>query len=74
MIAEADVNALSKLEKLRLIEILWADLSAEDSEIISPSWHQEALREAETLHAQGEAVFSDWKEAKERIRRTLLVR
>jgi putative addiction module component (TIGR02574 family) len=71
MIAEADVKALSKPEKLRLIEALWADLSAEDAGIVSPPWHEEALREAEKLHLQGKAVFSNWDETKERIRKTL---
>ena len=68
MIAEVDVRSLSKIEKLRLIETLWADLSMEDAAIASPQWHQDALHEAERLHAEGKATFSDWSEAKERIR------
>ncbi|MFA7343951.1 MAG: addiction module protein [Terrimicrobiaceae bacterium] len=68
MFAELDVKALSKVEKLRLIETLWADLTGDASEITSPPWHQEALRETERLHAEGKASFSDWSEAKERIR------
>ena len=74
MIAELDVKALSKVEKLRLIETLWADLSGESSEIASPPWHQEALQEAERLHAEGKASFSDWSEAKERIRAAVSAR
>jgi|GEM_PF-4579584 len=35
MIAELDVKALTKLEKLRLIEALRADMSADDAEIDS---------------------------------------
>jgi len=68
MIAELDVKTLSKVEKLRLIEALWADLSAEDAGIVSPQWHQDALHEAEQLHAEGKAAFSDWSQAKKRIR------
>ena len=71
MIAEVDVRSLSKIEKLRLIETLWADLSMEDAAIASPQWHQDALHEAERLHAEGKATFSDWSEAKERIRAAL---
>lgn len=68
MIAELDVKTLSKAEKLRLLEALWADLSGDDSEIASPPWHQDALEEATRLHAEGKASFSDWGAAKERIR------
>ncbi|MCK9587795.1 MAG: addiction module protein [Terrimicrobiaceae bacterium] len=74
MIAELDVKALSKVGKLRLIEALWAELSGEGSEITSPLRHQEALREAERLHAEGKAAFSDWTDAKERIRAAVSAR
>jgi hypothetical protein len=66
------VKTLSKVEKLRLIETLWADLSAED--IASPRCHQDALLETERLHAEGKAMFSDWSEAKERIRAAVSAR
>lgn len=72
MLAELDVKTLSKAEKLRLFEALWADLSVED--IASPQWHQDALHEAERLHAEGKATFSDWSEAKERIRAAVSAR
>ena len=68
MNAELDVRSLSKLEKLRLIETLWADLALDDADINSPQWHQNALHEAEQLHSKGKAFFSDWSDAKARIR------
>ena len=68
MIAQVDVKALTKLEKLRLIEELWSDLSDDDSKIASPQWHQEALDGSKRLHEEGKATFSNWSEAKERIR------
>lgn len=74
MLSELDVKALSKTDKLRLLESLWADLSAEDVDISSPKWHQNALQEAEELHAQGKAHFSDWDEAKSRIRAAVSIR
>lgn len=57
MNAELDVRSLSKLEKLRLIETLWADLALDDADIISPHWHQNALDEAKQLHSKGKAFF-----------------
>ncbi|MFZ4598214.1 MAG: addiction module protein [Terrimicrobiaceae bacterium] len=68
MSAGLEVKMLSKIEKLRLIETLWADLSADESCIASPPWHRDALHESERLHAEGLATFSDWSEAKVRIR------
>jgi hypothetical protein len=35
----------------------------------SPAWHADALLETERLVRQGKAKFSDWEEAKRRIRR-----
>ncbi len=72
--AQIEVKRLSKPEKLRLIEALWADLSSDDSDVASPPWHQDALREAERLHAEGKAIFSDWSDAKERIRLAVAAR
>ena len=63
-----DVKAMPKTDKLRLLEALWSDLSSDDASIPSPGWHQSALREAEQLHADGKEEFSDWSEAKLRIR------
>jgi len=74
MIADLDVKTLSKVEKLRLLESLWAELSVDDSGVASPQWHQDALQEAERLHAEGKAGFSDWSEAKERIRAAVSAR
>jgi hypothetical protein len=56
-------------EKLRAMEALWVDLSQDEDRFESPAWHAEALREAERAMKNGKAKFSDWKEAKKRIRR-----
>jgi len=56
MIAELDVKTLSRTDKLRLLESLWADLSAEDASITSPAWRGDALKEAEKLHAEGSRI------------------
>lgn len=59
---------LSRSEKLRIIEQLWDELSRDPSSVESPAWHADALREAETLVANGEARFLDWEQAKARLR------
>ncbi len=39
------------------------------SKVKSPAWHAEELKATEKLVKSGQANFSDWEEAKVRIRR-----
>ncbi|KVW92747.1 addiction module protein [Thiobacillus denitrificans] len=59
---------LSRIEKLRIIEQLWDELSRDPGDIESPAWHADALREAERAVANGETGFLDWEQAKARLR------
>ena len=63
------LQKMSRDEKLRAMEALWADLSQDEDRFESPSWHAQILREAERAMKSGNAKFSDWYEAKKRIRR-----
>ena len=63
------LKKMSRDEKLRAMEELWADLSQDEGRFESPAWHEQALREAERAVKAGKARFSDWEEAKKRIRR-----
>jgi hypothetical protein len=63
------LKKMSRDEKLRAMEALWADLSQDEDAFESPAWHEEALLEAEHAVKTGKARFSDWEEAKKRIRR-----
>ncbi len=62
-------DEMSRDEKLRAMEALWADLSQDNARFESPGWHQNALQEAEDALKAGKTQFSDWAEAKKRIRR-----
>jgi hypothetical protein len=68
------LNKMSRNEKLRLMEAIWADLSDDEDQFESPLWHKQALRETEKLVKSGEAKFSAWEQAKVRIRRQALRR
>ena len=69
MSVEDLVMKLPRLEKLRLMESLWADLTQPDDELVdSPSWHESVLRETEQRLAAGQEEMLDWDEAKRRIR------
>ena len=63
------LKKMSRDEKLRAMEALWADLSRDEDRFESPAWHAQELREAERAVKSGKARFSDWEEAKKRIRR-----
>lgn len=60
---------LPRPEKLRLMEALWTDLSLNEEELHSPSWHESALRETEARVATGEERQMSWDEAKLLLRR-----
>jgi len=60
---------MSREDKLRAMEELWTDLSKNDVEMESPSWHAEALQQTRQLVAEGKAKFHAWDDAKGRIRR-----
>lgn len=61
-------ESLSRLDKLRLIEQFWDELSREPDSLESPHWHGEALAEAENALAKGQAAFMDWAKAKVALR------
>jgi putative addiction module component len=63
------LKKMSRAEKLRALEAIWADLSQDEDQFESPSWHEEALRDAEHAVKTGKAKFNNWEEAKNRLRR-----
>ncbi|WP_009966051.1 MULTISPECIES: addiction module protein [Verrucomicrobium] len=58
---------LPRADKLRLMEALWTDLSRQDQELESPSWHGPALRETEARIAAGSEAVYTWEQAKARL-------
>ena len=63
------LKRMSRDEKLRAMEALWADLSQDEGQFESPAWHMQVLGESERAVKNGKARFRDWDEAKKRIRR-----
>jgi hypothetical protein len=62
------LETLSRADKLKLMETLWDDLVANPADLASPGWHGEALDAARQAHADGEAAFVDWLQAKRQLR------
>jgi len=64
-----EIQQMPRLEKLKLMETLWADLSRDEAELESPAWHADALRETSERRARGEEATLDWEEAKAKLRK-----
>lgn len=63
-----EIQQLPRQEKLKLMELLWAELSRDEADIESPAWHADALRETSERRARGEETVLDWEQAKEKLR------
>ena len=66
------LDKMTTQEKLRALEAIWDDLSHAPVDIPSPSWQGEELKGREERLAKGLTHFSDWTEAKDRIRGQVL--
>jgi len=60
-----DLAAMSRDEKLRLMEALWADLGGEDFK--SPAWHEAELVATDARLRAGQERVVDWPEAKREL-------
>ncbi|HVU37761.1 MAG TPA: addiction module protein [Opitutales bacterium] len=65
----ATIARLSRAEKLRIMEALWADLSQDAGLLESPAWHANALKDAEAEVKSGRAKFVAWETAKRQLSR-----
>jgi hypothetical protein len=60
---------MSRGEKLKLMELLWEQLSRPDDAFESPAWHGLELKETEQRLAEGKEQVIDWDAAKRNLRR-----
>lgn len=67
MEATLPLNKMTVAEKLRAMEMLWADLSRNDAQIESPVWHGKVLREREARIKSGKAKFLTLAQVKKRL-------
>jgi hypothetical protein len=68
MKSDLQIDKMTVSEKLQAMELIWDDLCRTPEQIPSPGWHEEILHAREERILQGDARFSDWPEAKEKIR------
>ena len=65
---EKEIQNLSKIEKISIMEKIWADLTKDEDSIEIHDWHIRALEETEKRIEEGKEHFLDWESAKEAIR------
>jgi putative addiction module component (TIGR02574 family) len=59
-----EIKKMSMIERLQAMEALWDSLLDEESEIESPEWHQDVLRERKRKIENGKAEFISLEELK----------
>jgi hypothetical protein len=65
------LDKMTVAEKLRAMEEIWADLSRNESQIESPAWHGDVLRERDAKVKSGREKFISWETAKKQLRKKL---
>lgn len=63
------LDKMTVRDKLQALEEIWNDLCRSAKAIPSPSWHADVLRAREKRIRQGTSRFTEWTEAKQKIRR-----
>lgn len=67
MISVADLKKMSFKEKLRLMELIWQDISVDEEQISVPESHKDQLEERAQMVRDGKAEFINWEQAKKDI-------
>ena len=65
--ADFSIDSLTVLQKLDLMERLWADLSTKPAGISSPDWHGDVLAKRLQEAEANQSGFSDWSDSKKRL-------
>ena len=67
----AELHNLTSIEKLKIIEMLWEDLIADEINFPDLSWHEKILKATEEEFQAGKIEVLDWKKAKNELRSQL---
>ena len=62
------IHELPNIEKIKVMEFLWQELTVKEDKYNSPEWHKDALMETEKRVAEGKEKYIDWNEAKQLLR------
>lgn len=64
-----EIKRLSHIDKLRVMEALWKDLSGDEGKYDSPAWHEGTLKETENRMNDGIEEIVDCDIAKKNLRK-----
>ena len=62
------IEQMTTAEKIRALEAIWESLCRQPGDVTSPSWHGDILKTREKSVQEGTSQFTDWAEAKQKIR------
>ena len=68
MLNMVELHSLPALDKLKIIEALWADLANDESSIPNLTWHEGELLKTEEGYLNGSIETIDWQQAKKELR------
>ena len=63
MSIDLPLEKMTLADKLEVMELLWADISKQPTDLPSPAWHKDVLDERRRLVAAGKLRFLDWDTA-----------
>ena len=63
-----EIQQMPRQEKLKLMEALWVELSRDEMDLESPSWHAVVLRETSERRRRWAEIELDWEQAKTKLR------
>ena len=69
MVNTLQIGKMTRVEKLRAMEAIWAELSKDETEVESPAWHGDLLKETEARVASGQERIANWETAKRELRK-----
>jgi len=67
MIKEAEIERMSKAERLQAMELLWDSISSDTESVDSPSWHGDVLAERLARVEAGKGKFLTLPQLKKRL-------
>jgi putative addiction module component (TIGR02574 family) len=67
MIAAAEIEQMSLVERMEAMELLWRSLASEPGRVISPAWHGKVLQKRLARIDGGKAEFLTVAQLKNRL-------
>lgn len=62
------IQALPTIEKLKIMESIWQDLTDKTEDYDPPPWHEAVLKDTESLAKQGKLEWMNLDDVKRRLR------